>query len=117
MNKINSSIIRIVGLIGEVSKNEQKSFYLKLRDRGYVQDCFPLTDEGKHDFQTEKFFKDYFYPGFREIMFLTPNDSLNKRFVLNASELVELNYGRGDNARSYPINIIKAEIYIFEGNE
>jgi ABC-type multidrug transport system fused ATPase/permease subunit len=116
MNKINSSIIRIVGLIGEIGQKDQKNFYSNLVRRGYVQDCFPVTNEQEKDFETEQFFKDYFYPEFREIMFLTPSDSLNKRFVLNATELVSLNYGRGDKARSYPINIIKAEIYIFEGN-
>jgi hypothetical protein len=116
MSKINSSIIRIVGLIGEVGQKEQKKFYSKLLKRGFVQDCFPLTGEGDHDTKTEQFFKDYFYPEFREIMFLTPSNSVNKRFVLNNSESVSLIYGKGVTAINYPINVIKSEIFIFEGN-
>lgn len=116
MNKINSSIIRIVGLIGEVGQKEQKKFYSNLLQRGFMQDCFPLTSEGDHDLKTEQFFKDYFYPEFREIMFLTPSNSVNKRFVLNTSESVSLIYGKGATAINYPINIIKSEIFVFEGN-
>ena len=114
--KLNSSIIRIVGLIGDIDKKNANRFYANLKQHKYVQECFPVTLDGNIDKGSEKFLKDYFYPDFREIMYLSKPDSINKRFVLNSNKTVSLLYKRRDFQKEYKVDVLKSEIYIFEGN-
>ena len=114
--KVNYSIIKIIGLLGESDKKRANKFYNTLQQNHFVQDFFPVKDDGKEDIDGEKFLKDYFYPDFRSLMFISSDRSENKRFISNELKQIGLIYKRGEFEKTYKIQIIKSEIYIFEGN-
>lgn len=113
---VQSSIIRIVGLIGDLNQKESKKFYCKLLDNHFKQEFYPEKPDGTKDIEAEDFLRDYFYPDFRNLLFLTSADSGNKRFISSKCQNVVLLSKISGNEFTYNLKIIKSEVYIFEGN-
>jgi hypothetical protein len=114
--KINNSIIRIVGLLGGLEKKSAPKQYTSYINNGYVKDSGPMDKSGDVDKKSHQFLRDYFYPEFRKIMFLDDSDEGNSRFVREDKINVKLVYGSNEKKKVYPIEIIKSEIYSFEGH-
>ena len=47
--KVNSSIIRIVGLLGEIPEKSADKLFQKFRDAGYHRDLYPVDTNGAKD--------------------------------------------------------------------
>jgi len=112
--KVNSSIIRIVGLLGEIPEKSSDKLFQKFRDIGYRRDLYPVDPTGKKDLRSVQFLRDYFYPDFRNIMFLTDNQEEIFRYTKIDTRIVSLIYGRGEKKRAYPVGILKSELYLFK---
>jgi hypothetical protein len=112
---VNNYIIKVVGLLGDITP--KKDFPLFLQS-GYRKDLFPIDKEGNPDEIKIQGLRDYFYPNFRNIMFLDDTKSGNYRLIKNRFPTVSLTYRKGneyDQGIHYLINIIASEIYIFDG--
>ena len=79
--KVNSSIIRIVGLLGEIPEKSADKLFQKFRDAGYHRDLYPVDTNGAKDGRSLQFLKDYFYPNFRNLMFLRDNEDETFRYI------------------------------------
>jgi hypothetical protein len=110
---IKNSIIRIVGLLGEVKDKDLKTYVSKFTNIGYERDLYPI-EESKKSEKSIQFLRDYFYPDFRKIMFLEDDDQDSIRMVCNIEKEVSLGYGPGDNRIFYDIKINKCEVYLFK---
>jgi hypothetical protein len=106
--KINSAIIRIVGLIGDQPVKAGQSIEEKLQSTGYIIDKGP-------DEKLRKLLKDIFYPDFRNIMFLRHELTGNKRLFRNLNDQKVLVSNKPDGP---VIELIanKAEAYLFPGH-
>lgn len=109
--KINKSIIKIVGLLGDFNKKNTQQQYQEFINSGYSRDVIPTRDLTEKQEDSKRFFKNTFYPEFRDMMYLGQADSQEKRFSKVQAFNVELYYG----LKPYVINIVKSEIYVFEG--
>ena len=109
--KINKSIIKIVGLLGDFNKKNTQQQYQEFINSGYSRDVIPTRDLTEKQEASKRFLKNTFYPEFRDMMFLGQTDSQEKRFSKVQTFNVELYYG----LKPYVINIVKSEIYVFEG--
>jgi hypothetical protein len=115
--KINNSIIKIVGLLGSLEKKSAQKQYKTFLDAGYQRDLYPLDEDGNKDIFGNQFLRDYFYPDFRKIMFLDDTDEGNSRFINESKLRVDLYYKKDKSQEKiYPIEIIKTEIFSFEGH-
>lgn len=113
---VNNYIIKIVGLLGEV--NPKKDFPLFLKG-GYTKDLYPVDNQGVLDNRKAQGLRDYFYPNFRNIMFLDDTESGNYRFTRNISSEVELYYKKNEsreNSIIYTLTVISSEIYVFDSH-
>jgi hypothetical protein len=112
---VNNYIIKIVGLLGDVNPKQDFPQFLTA---GYKKDLYPTDDQGKPDERKIQGLRDYFYPNFRNIMFLDDTKSGNYRLIKNGFPRVSLTYKKGnENSHGihYAINIISSEIYVFDG--
>jgi hypothetical protein len=110
--KVNHSIIKIVGLLGEYPSPERKKIQISLREVGYKE------DGGSED--TKRILKDIFYPDFRNLMFIKNDEKndeelLSRRFyLLGDEEVVFVKRDRDSKITSkYSINVVKSEIFLF----
>jgi hypothetical protein len=114
--EVKNYIIKIVGLLGEV--NPKKDFPLFLNG-GYTKDLYPVDKQGVLDNRKAQGLRDYFYPNFRNIMFLDDTESGNYRFTRNISSEVELYYKKNEsreNSIIYTLTVISSEIYVFDSH-
>jgi hypothetical protein len=112
---VTNYIIKIVGLLGDVNPKQDFPQFLKA---GYKKDLLPTDDQGKPDERKIQGLRDYFYPNFRNIMFLDDTKSGNYRLTKNGFPSVSLTYKKGNENNQgihYTINIISSEIYVFDG--
>lgn len=112
--KVNSSIIRIVGLLGDIPEKSSDKLFQKFRSVGYRRDLYPIESSGNKDLRSFQFLRDYFYPNFRNIMFLTDNEAEVFRYIRPGSDTVTINYGSGERQKSYNFGILKSELYLFK---
>ena len=112
--RINRSIIRVIGLLGDFKDKEIQNYVNQLIQSGYNQDMGPIKDE-KPDTQSIQFLRDYFYPDFRNIMFLADSQKESLRYVNHASKTVSLGYGKDPHKIFYDLKVIKSEVYLFKG--
>jgi len=112
--KVNSSIIRIVGLLGEIPEKSADKLFQKFRDAGYHRDLYPVDANGVKDTRSLQFLRDYFYPNFRNLMFLKDNEDETFRYIKLDKRTVSLTYGRDERKRIYSIGILKSELYLFK---
>ena len=99
--KVNSSIIRIVGLLGEIPEKSADKLFQKFRDAGYHRDLYPVDTNGAKDGRSLQFLKDYFYPNFRNLMFLKDNEDETFRYIKLDNRTVSLTYGRDERKRIF----------------
>ena len=114
--KINNSIIRIVGLLGDFNKKNTRQQYQEFIKSGYIRDLLTVEYATEAEERSKRFFKNTFYPEFRDMMYLGRTDSEEKRFAKTQNLKVNLKYGTTDRQRDYFLNILKSEIYVFEGH-
>jgi hypothetical protein len=72
--KVNQSIIKIVGLLGEFPTKKRKDFQFELLKNGYKEDT--------NSADCNNILKDIFYPDFRGLMFVK-NDDKNENELLS----------------------------------
>ena len=110
--KINHSIIKIVGLLGEYPTSLRKSFQFDLVKNGYKEDVGSAN--------SEKILKDIFYPDFRSLMFIKNDDKndvelLSRRFYSDEAKIV--GFVKRDRDKriidKYNIHVVKSEIFFF----
>ena len=110
--KINHSIIKIVGLLGEYPTSLRKSFQIDLVKNGYKEDVGSAN--------SEKILKDIFYPDFRSLMFIKNDDKndvelLSRRFYSDEAKIV--GFVKRDRDKriidKYNIHVVKSEIFFF----
>ncbi len=112
--KVNSSIIRIVGLLGEIPEKSSNKLFKKFIDAGYRRELYPVDASGNKDNRQIQFLRDYFYPNFRNIMFLRDNKDDSFRYIKSDYTSVSIVYGWGEKRKVYTIGIIKSELYLFK---
>ncbi len=112
--KVNSSIIRIVGLLGEIPEKSSDKLFKKFRDAGYRRELFPVDKEGNKDNRQTQFLRDYFYPNFRNIMFLRDNKNDVFRYIKSDYIKVSLVYGRAERRKIYTVGVLKSELFLFK---
>jgi hypothetical protein len=111
--KINHSLIKIIGLLGEYPTTKRKLFQDDLINNGYKE------DGGTTD--SKKILKDIFYPDFRSLMFIKNDDKndeelLSRRFYLLSNEgvtFVKRDWSSKKITAKFSINVIKSEIFLF----
>ncbi len=110
--KINNSIIKIVGLLGEYPTKKRKLFQNQLLKNGYKEDAGSA--------ESEKILKDIFYPDFRSLMFIKKavekdEELLSRRF--RSEELKTLDFVKRDRDKKiiehYNVDVVKSEIFLF----
>ena len=112
--KVNSSIIRIVGLLGEIPEKSSDKLFKKFIDAGYRRESYPVDASGNKDNKQIQFLRDYFYPNFRNIMFLRDNKEDSFRYIKSDYTSVSIVYGWGERRKVYTIGILKSELYLFK---
>ena len=120
---VTKSIIKIVGLVGDLPKNSVHDIEQLLKITGFEKEIFPTKlDNGskvKNNFLVT-FLKDYFYPDFRNIMFLEHEGIMNTRLVKDESKEVvlirEVKKPSGEKINKlFPINVRSSEVFLFPG--
>jgi hypothetical protein len=111
--KVNSSIIRIIGLLGEIPEKSVNVLFTTFQKNGYYRELYPLDNHGNKDNKSIQFLRDYFYPGFRKIMFLQDKEDEILRCIKSDKLSVSIKYYNKGNIKIYPIEILKSEIYLF----
>jgi hypothetical protein len=114
--KINNSIIRIVGLLGDFNKKNTQQQYQEFIKSGYSRDLLSDVNATEAEEISKRFFKNTFYPEFRDMMYLGRIDSEEKRFVKIQEFQVGLKYGLANRQKDYLLKVMKSEIYVFEGH-
>lgn len=115
---VKTSIIKIVGLLGDLPKKSKSNRQNELLKEGFNIEKFPTKPNGEKDEDSIKFLKDYFYPEFRNIMFF---DSLHKRFFNKETfnvALIKKIRDREDKEQkiNYDLSVKDAEVFLFPGN-
>jgi hypothetical protein len=111
--KVNHSLIKIIGLLGEYPTPKRKSFQNDLLKNGYKE------DEGSVGLN--KILKDVFYPDFRSLMFIKPNEKndeelLSIRFyseVKKSFVFVKRDRVTKKIANQFNTEVTKSEIFFF----
>jgi hypothetical protein len=103
-------IIRVVGIIDELDLKGQKNYINKLKASGYKIDNGLVADKVQ---VVNKFYKDNYYPNFRNIMFFDDSKNGNYRLTLDEVKSLSLLY-----RQQIPISfqILKSEIYCFSNH-
>ena len=121
-NIVNKSIIKIIGLLGDLPKKSDHHILQLLKKNGYEVDCFPslVLSDGSTTRNDESigFLKDYFYSDFRKIMFLEDENIKNTRLCsTHIKEVIlvkDLKDESGNISQKYfPVNIKETEVYLF----
>ncbi|NQU84380.1 MAG: hypothetical protein HQ541_01345, partial [Mariniphaga sp.] len=94
--KIQNSIIKIVGLL-----EEKPGLQAALLKNEYLRE--ELSDEHSN------FFKDYFYPDFRNLMFFKHNRINNRRFKKEINQVISLS----DSFKTEELLVKDAEVFLF----
>ena len=110
--KVNHSLIKIIGLLGEYPTPIRKLFQIELLNNGYKEDSGNTN--------SEKILKDIFYPDFRSIMF-TKNDEKNDTELLSRRFFSEQKKGiafvKRDREKKitdiFNAEVTKSEIFLF----
>jgi hypothetical protein len=115
---VKASIIKIVGLLGDLPKKPKSNGQNDLLQAGFNIEKFPTKLNGERDEDSIKFLKDYFYTEFRDIMFF---DSLNKRFfnkeTYNVSLIKKVRDKNGIEQKiNYDLSVKDTEVFLFPGN-
>ncbi len=113
---VQNYIIKIVGLLGIVNPKTDFSAFL---DGGYILDVGPKNDFGHIDDRKVQSLRDYFYPNFRNLMFLDDTNAGNFRFVRNASMNVAFICSDSNSKslkESYEISVESSDLYIFDNS-
>lgn len=113
---IQNYIIKIVGLLGIVNPKTDFPAFLQ---GGYILDVGPKNENGHNDNRKEQALRDYFYPNFRNLMFLDDTNAGNFRFIRNSSMKVAFNCTDSNTKslkKSYEISVDSSEIFIFDNN-
>jgi len=97
--KIQNSIIKIVGLL-----EEKQGLEFSLSTNGYLREKF--SDEHSN------FFKDYFYPDFRNLMFFKHSRINNRRFKKDIGQSLSLS----DSHKKEEFVVKDAEVLLFGGD-
>lgn len=123
--KVNKTVIKIVGLLSELEKKSTSNITSSLEANGFRKDLFPMEEKEGKLIRSEgsvNFFKDYFYPDFRNIMFIEEEGvKKSSRFIAEKTQSVELvkklkdKNGNVIDTKHYPINITKTEVFLFPG--
>jgi len=111
--KVNHSLIKIVGLLGEYPSPKRKLFQKVLLKDGYKEDG---GSEGLN-----KILKDIFYPDFRSLMFIKPDDKndeelLSRRFYSEEEKsfvFVKRHKKTKKIVNQFNTKITKSEIFFF----
>ena len=110
--KINHSMIKIIGLLGEYPIPLRKLFQVDLIKNGYKEDS--------GDADSKKILKDIFYPDFRSLMFTKNDDKddeelLSRRFYIETSKNIAFIKRDRDKKiiEQYNVDIVKSEIFLF----
>jgi len=111
--KIERSILRIIGLLGEMKEKDLSLYEKNLHSIGYVQDLGPLK-EGALDKESEQYIKDYFYPDFRKSMFLQDDKKNTVRYIRNHLKPVTLKGQYKSDPTTYHARVTRSEIYLFK---
>lgn len=110
--KVNHSLIKIVGLLGEYPTPKRKLFQNDLLKNGYKEDGGSVG--------LNKILKDIFYPDFRDLMFIKPDNKidvelLSRRYYSESSK--KISFVKRDRDRklieNYNVDIVKSEIFLF----
>ena len=88
--------------------------FKKFIDAGYRRESYPVDASGNKDNKQIQFLRDYFYPNFRNLMFLRDNEDETFRYIKLDNQTVSLIYGRNERRRIYSIGIHKSELYLFK---
>ena len=113
---VQNYIIKIVGLLGIVNpKIDFPTFF----NCGYILDVGPKNNLGQVDNRKEQSLRDYFYPNFRNLMFLDDTKAGNYRFIRNSPIDVAFNCSNTNNPigrELYEVTVESSDIYIFDNN-
>lgn len=111
--KINQSIIRIIGLLGE-EEDKNGAFVKGLIQNGYQEEPYPLKD-GAEDKGLIYTLRDQYYTDFRNIMYLQDKEKSTTRLFNKNEKFVKLAYKSGGKIVCYcSIKILKCEIFLFK---
>jgi hypothetical protein len=110
--RVNHSMIKIIGLLGEYPTTKRKAFQNGLLKNGYKEDAGSID--------SEKILKDIFYPDFRSLMFIKNDDKnddelLSRRFYSKESKKIAFVKRDRENKiiNCFNIDIVKSEIFLF----
>lgn len=108
---VTNHIIRVVGIIDELDSKAQKKYINKLKASGYKIDNGLLVVDNVQ--VVNNFYKDNYYPNFRNIMFFDDSNNGNYRLISDDVKSLSLLY-----RQQTPIgfNILKSEIYCFSSH-
>jgi hypothetical protein len=110
--RVNYSMIKIIGLLGEYPTTKRKAFQNGLLKNGYKEDAGSID--------SEKILKDVFYPDFRSLMFIKNDDKndeelLSRRFY--SKEKNNIYFVKRDRENKiinrFNIDIVSSEIFLF----
>ena len=111
--KVNQSIIKIVGLLGEFPTKKRKDFQFDLRKNGYKEDT--------NSADSNNILKDIFYPDFRGLMFVkndnkSENELLSRRFYSEEKKnivFVKRFWESKKISDHFNADVVKSEIFLF----
>lgn len=124
-SNVKSAIVKTIGLLGDFPKNDRLEFQADLLRNGFVEDFAPLSISNYTDLTSDKrkiHLKDVFYPDFRDLMFIKPENSYNERESLstrfskeftNELYFVRVDQVTGIVQQSLKFKVVKCEIFLF----
>jgi len=115
---VSDYIIKVIGLLSDLPENSGHSLDKLFKQYNFQRDLYPIDIKGDHDEYGENFLKNYFYPSFRNLMFLNPKSTSNARYINNDVKAITLltspeNTATGSPAETKTIEIQQTELYIF----
>jgi hypothetical protein len=113
---VQNYIIKIVGLLGIVNTTKDFSTFL---EGGYILDVGPKNDFENIDVRKVQSLRDYFYPNFRNLMFLDDRTAGNYRFVRNSPIDVSFTSSKTISPflrESFQVTVDSSDLYVFENS-
>jgi hypothetical protein len=113
---VQNYIVKIVGLLGIVNTKKDFSTFL---EGGYILDVGPKNDSGNIDERKVQSLRDYFYPNFRNLMFLDDTAAGNYRFVRNSPLDVSFTSSNPISPilrESFQVTVDSSDLYIYENS-
>jgi hypothetical protein len=108
---VTNHIIRVVGIIDELDSKGQKKYINKLKSSGYkIDNGLQFADKIQ---VVNKFYRDNYYPNFRNIMFFDDSKNGNYRLTFDKVKSLSLLYRQ---QIPISIHILKSEIYCFSNH-